>query len=257
MTAASPDPDPDLDTRRRPRPASRSGRTQPAGAAVEAASGSWSLAVKDARRELLLEAARAEFGDKGLEGATMRSIALRARCTTGAIYPLFESKEAIYAALLADSLARLDIAVGAAMAATTSPRARLEAGSQAFIDHYLAHRFEVNLGLYAFRGLKPQGVGDGRDQALNAALLAVLDRFAPPLAELQGKRRDQKQPDQVRPLVALLFSQMIGALVLQLAGRLEILDVDARRLISLLLDQWMPDPGRRPGRSPGKPSNRH
>ena len=192
----------------------------------------WSLAVRDARRELLLDAARTEFGEKGLEGATMRAIASRARCTTGAIYPLFESKEAIYAALLENSLARLDARVAAAMAVARPPRERLAAGCQAFVDHYLAHRFEVNLGLYAFRGLKRQGVGGVRDQDLNRALLAVLDRLGAVLAEARGVDRDA-----VRPLVALLFSQMIGALVLQLAGRLDMLDVDAGGLVTLLLAQ--------------------
>ena len=197
----------------------------------------WSLAVRDARRDLLLDAARAEFADKGLEGATMRAIAQRARCTTGAIYPLFDSKEAIYAALLADSLARLDASVGAAIAAARTPATRLRAGCRAFIDHYLAHRFEVNLGLYAFRGLKRQGVGDGRDAALNRALHAVLDRLAVPLAECRGL--DHKA---ARPLVALLFSQMIGSLVLQLAGRLEPFDVNAQGLVELLLGEWLSKP---------------
>jgi AcrR family transcriptional regulator len=66
----------------------------------------WSDVVKGAKRELLLRAARDEFAEQGLEGATMRGIALRAGCTTGAIYPLFDSKEAIYAELLRPWLPR-------------------------------------------------------------------------------------------------------------------------------------------------------
>ena len=73
-----------------------------------AAAKDWSDVVKGAKRELLLRAARDEFAEQGLEGATMRGIAVRAGCTTGAIYPLFDSKEAIYAELLTQSLAALD-----------------------------------------------------------------------------------------------------------------------------------------------------
>ena len=62
----------------------------------------WSDVVKGAKRELLLRAARDEFAEQGLEGATMRGIAVRAGCTTGAIYPLFDSKEAVYAELLSN-----------------------------------------------------------------------------------------------------------------------------------------------------------
>jgi TetR/AcrR family transcriptional regulator len=90
----------------------------------------------------------------------------------------------------------------------------------------------VNLGLYAFRGLKRQGVGKEADRALNQALWKVLQRIADPLAEVRGLA-----VESVRPLVALLFAQMIGALVLQLAGRLELLQIDPRELLRLLLAQ--------------------
>jgi AcrR family transcriptional regulator len=192
----------------------------------------WSSAVRGAKRDLLLNAARDEFVDKGLEGATMRGIALRAGCTTGAIYPLFDSKEAIYAALLEQSLMLLDQHVADAIARVQGTKLQVEAACHAFLEYYLSHRFEVNLGLYAFRGLKRQGVGKKADRLLNQALWKVLQRIADPLAEARGIA-----VMDVRPMVALLFSQMIGALVLQIAGRLEFLEIDARELLRLLLQQ--------------------
>jgi AcrR family transcriptional regulator len=192
----------------------------------------WSSAVRGAKRDLLLNAARDEFVDKGLEGATMRGIALRAGCTTGAIYPLFDSKEAIYAALLEQSLMLLDQHVAGAIARVQGTKLQVEAACRAFLEYYLSHRFEVNLGLYAFRGLKRQGVGKKADRLLNQALWKVLQRIADPLAEARGIA-----VMDVRPMVALLFSQMIGALVLQIAGRLEFLEIDARELLRLLLQQ--------------------
>ena len=194
----------------------------------------WGSALHDARRGLILSAARDEFIDKGLEGASMRSIALRAGCTTGAIYPQFESKERMYAALLAQSLERLDTAVLAAVqaagTASSSADVQVRAGCQAFLSYYMAHPFEVNLGLYAFRGLKRQGVGKPTDRELNAALWQVLDRIAQPLEQSHGGGAEAAQS-----LIALLFSQMIGALVLQLAGRLDPLGTDPARLLDLLL----------------------
>ena len=206
--------------------------------AVSTPTGHWGSALHDARRGLILSAARDEFIDKGLEGASMRSIALRAGCTTGAIYPHFESKERMYAALLAQSLERLDTVVLAAVqAASTAPdsapgvaHAQVRAGCQAFLAYYMAHPFEVNLGLYAFRGLKRQGVGKPTDRELNAALWQVLDRIAQPLEQSHGGSAEAAQS-----LVALLFSQMIGALVLQLAGRLDPLGTDPARLLDLML----------------------
>lgn len=205
---------------------------------VSTQTGHWGSALHDARRGLILSAARDEFIDKGLEGASMRSIALRAGCTTGAIYPQFESKERMYAALLAQSLERLDTVVLAAVqAASTAPdsalglaHAQVRAGCLAFLSYYMAHPFEVNLGLYAFRGLKRQGVGKPTDRELNAALWQVLDRIAQPLEQSHGGG-----PEAAQSLVALLFSQMIGALVLQLAGRLDPLGTDPARLLDLML----------------------
>lgn len=192
----------------------------------------WSRSVKVAKQELLLRAAREEFAELGLEGATMRGIALRAGCSTGAIYPLFESKEAIYADLLQHSLSALDVRVAGAVQATQGAEAQVAAGCEAFLGYYLENRFEVNLGLYAFRGVKRQGVGRKLDDTLNRALAQVLERIAQPLGRMQGR-----DAADVRPWVALLFSQMIGALVLQMAGRLKFLDTDARLLLGMMLTQ--------------------
>ena len=190
----------------------------------------WGSAIKGARKDLILRAARDEFVDKGLEGASMRNIALRAGCSTGAIYPQFESKETIYAALLDRSLALLDAQVAAAVDTADSPSEKVRAGCQAFLGYYLAHPFEVNLGLYAFRGIKRQGVGKTSDRELNAMLWQVLDRIAHPLAAARGL-----SAQGVRPLVALIFSQMIGALVLQLAGRMDPPGTGAAELLKLML----------------------
>ncbi|POA15406.1 TetR/AcrR family transcriptional regulator, partial [Pseudomonas sp. FW300-N1A1] len=67
--------------------------------------------LTDARRALVLDAARTVFAEAGIEGASIREIAKRAGYTPGAIYSYFESKEAIYAALLDESLLRLQAAV--------------------------------------------------------------------------------------------------------------------------------------------------
>jgi AcrR family transcriptional regulator len=195
----------------------------------------WAVSVKDAKRDFLLQAAREEFMDKGLEGATMRGISLRAGCTTGAIYPLFDSKEDIYAALLGQSLSRLDAHVAAAVAPGATPAAQVAAACAAFLAYYGQHPFEVNLGLYAFRGIKRSGVGKDSDLALNQALWTVLERIALPLAQARGL-----PAQEVRPWVALVFSQMIGALVLQLAGRLDALKTNPKDLLRLMLAQLLP-----------------
>lgn len=64
--------------------------------------------MNDSRRALMLDAARSVFERLGIEGASIREIAKQAGYTPGAIYSYFENKEAIYGALLAESLERLN-----------------------------------------------------------------------------------------------------------------------------------------------------
>jgi AcrR family transcriptional regulator len=61
-----------------------------------------------------------------VEGASIRVIAKRAGYTAGAIYSYFDSKEAIYAALLRESLERLQQAVDAARASRARPDRSLD-----------------------------------------------------------------------------------------------------------------------------------
>lgn len=65
-------------------------------------------------RERILDAARTIFAEAGLEGASLRAIAARAGYTPAALYFHFDSREAIYAALLQASLLELRADVGAA-----------------------------------------------------------------------------------------------------------------------------------------------
>ncbi|MES2936083.1 MAG: helix-turn-helix domain-containing protein [Pseudomonadota bacterium] len=168
----------------------------------------WNEPVSAMKKDAILAAAREVFQEQGLDGASMRAIAARAGCTTGAIYPLFASKEHIYAALLEQSLAALNARVAGAHA---KARARPhEAAAKAFVDYYLDRPYEVNLGLYAFHGLKRLGVGKDADRALNAALAATVRLFSP---------RPAADGSTDLPAMAV-FAQLIGLLVLHLAGRL-------------------------------------
>jgi len=184
--------------------------------------GPWASSVRDMKRVAILAAASEVFGEEGLQGATMRQIAQRAGCTTGAIYPLFASKELIYAELLATSLADLHAHVSAAAsgAGTGLPHER---AAKAFLDHYLARPYEVNLGLYAFNGLKKLGVGKEHDRALNKALMDTLVLLSP------HERRSRSSPPDAEAMAT--FAQLIGTLVLHQAGRLQFAKLSPKQLI--------------------------
>ena len=54
-------------------------------------------------QERILEAARAEFLDKGFRTASLRTIVKTAGVTTGALYGYYDSKEALFDALVKQS----------------------------------------------------------------------------------------------------------------------------------------------------------
>src|SRR6201985_2478992 len=93
-------------------------------------------AVRGHKRELILGAAKQLFAEEGLEGASLRAIAVRAGYTPAALYFHFESKEAIYAEVLKGSLALLGATVDQAIAQAKSPAQRLKAAAMSFFRFY-------------------------------------------------------------------------------------------------------------------------
>lgn len=185
------------------------------------------------RRTAIVAAAAAVFSEHGLDGASMRMVAQRAGCTTGAIYPLFASKEDLYAELLDTSLAQLHTHVASAVARRGKGPAH-ERAALAFLDYYLARPNEVNLGLYAFQGLKARGVGKQHDRELNQALARTLALLSPANVRTDGADID------IRSMA--VFAQLIGTLVLHQAGRLRVARFSPRQLVEhALAHQHLPD----------------
>lgn len=183
-------------------------------------------AVADHKRQLILAAARRVFERDGLEGASLRAIAAEAGYTPAALYFHFDSKEALYAAVLADSIARLRAAVEERVAAAPDAAGRFRAAQQAFFDFYAAQPRDLDLGFYLFQGgMRPRGLGRERDRALNAALEATLL----PLAE--AARALGATPAGARVLMADAFAHAVGLLLLLHTGRIRMFGADARALL--------------------------
>ena len=178
----------------------------------------------------MLDGARAVFAEHGLEGASIRAIAQAAGCTTGAIYPYFSGKEAIYAELLSESLAALCSAVAAAAQDRRSPESQLAGGARAFFDYYARRPDELALGLYLFQGIKRRGLGTGLDTRLNRQLGEVLDALRPPIVLLLGDASAAEME------ISMLFTYLVGLLIVEHTGRLKILRGSAPALLERYLN---------------------
>jgi AcrR family transcriptional regulator len=183
------------------------------------------------KRGLILAAARRVFEAEGLDGASLRAIAAQAGYTPAALYFHFDSKEAIYAEVLDDSLAKLSAAVHRAVISARSPAARLRAAAMGFFRFYADHPRDLDLGFYLFRGgMKPQGLGRARDEALNAALAAALQPIADAALALGAGRA------AARLLVVDTFAHAAGLLLLAHTGRIRMFGADAARLMLRYID---------------------
>jgi AcrR family transcriptional regulator len=180
-----------------------------------------------AKRDRILEAARRIFEAEGLEAASLRGIAAAAGYTPAALYFHFDSKEALYAEVLAASIDRLREAIRSAASRAAGPAAKLNAAALAFFDFYAQNPRDLDLGFYLFRGgMRPKGVGRDRDRALNAALA---DALFPIGAAARALGVDGKAADL---LTADIFAHATGLLLLAHTGRIRMFGASARDLMA-------------------------
>ena len=179
-------------------------------------------AVSGHKRELILDAAKQVFVEEGLEGASLRAIAVRAGYTPAALYFHFESKEAIYAEVLNASLALLAGAIDRAVAQTRTAQQKLKAAAMAFFRFYAENPRDLDLGFYLFRGgMKPAGLGHERDERLNTALEAALRPIAEAAIDLGASRQ------KANLLMVDCFAHATGLLLLLHTGRIRMFGASA------------------------------
>ena len=189
-------------------------------------------AVSELKRSLIMDAARQVFEAEGLDGASLRAIATAAGYTPAALYFHFESKEAIYAEVLRESLTALRKAVAGAVARAKTPADQFRAAALAFFRYYADNPRDLDLGFYLFRGgMEPHGLGKERDEVLNSALELALHPIAS-AAEALGARHDE-----ARFLMADIFAHAAGLLLLAHTGRIRMFGASAPHLMERFVDR--------------------
>jgi AcrR family transcriptional regulator len=183
-------------------------------------------AVSNLKRGLILDAARAVFEAEGLDGASLRAIAVAAGYTPAALYFHFDSKEAIYAEVLRESLVNLGQTVNGAASRGKRAVDRLRATAMAFFRFYDENPRDLDLGFYLFRGgMKPQGLGKERDTMLNTSLEAALHPIFEAARELGAS------PEEAKLLMVDTFAHAAGLLLLAHTGRIRMFGVSASNLM--------------------------
>ena len=88
----------------------------------------------------ILDAAAAEFGEKGFHESSIVSITIRAGVALGSFYTYFESKEALFKALVADMSGRVRDHVAPALQGQKSALEAEGAALKAFLDFARGHK---------------------------------------------------------------------------------------------------------------------
>ena len=186
-------------------------------------------AQMDSRRAGVLDAARSVFQRLGIEGASVREIAREAGYTPGSIYSYFENKEAIYGALLGESLERLNTVVDAAGKHSLPPADQLNAKAVAWFGFFAANPRDLDLGFYLVQGLQPRGLTAELNFQLNDRLH---DALRPCEVALQaiGLSADAALRENTS-----LFAHGVGLLLMQHTGRIRMFGQDASALFQVYL----------------------
>jgi TetR/AcrR family transcriptional regulator len=192
--------------------------------------------LRDARRQVIIDAARRVFERVGLDGASIRLIAAEAGCTTGAIYPWFAGKEEVYAAILAESLDHLTTYIANRIARVSDVTMRARAGIEAFYRYYQKNPAEVSLGLYLFRGqgIQPAGLNSELNRALNAQLGAAFELIATAISESGFDDPTGRAADGI--------CHATGLLVMTNAGRMKVFRSRPDQLMIRYLETFLLKP---------------
>jgi AcrR family transcriptional regulator len=105
------------------------------------------------RRDHVLECAERIFSDKGLHQATMQEIAEEAEYATGTLYTLFESKDAIFAAVVRRRMSEIDATVRDAARSGPPARERIDRFVSSFFEFFESKKHLVQLYVNVTGGL--------------------------------------------------------------------------------------------------------
>lgn len=153
-------------------------------------------------RNDILEAAAAEFADRGFGNTSLRQLMAAAKVSTTAFYARYPSKDAVLIALVEDLMAELFAGGAAALAKAPHVDAGIEAGLAVLVSTLRRHRPVVALALTEGAAIAEVSA------ALGDALGALAELLASRIAASRGSRR-RSRADRSRAWA------LVGALHLQ------------------------------------------
>lgn len=181
-------------------------------------------------REALVASARAVFARQGFHGASLATVAREAGLSKGAVYSNFESKSALFLAVLDSDLARLD-------PDAWDPTERYDAIEQLATLGRDRSRWPqeasegLGFGLATFEFV----ASAARDPAVSAALAERLDRLLTGFTAVARRERADDDPLDVSALALVLLAFDQGLMSIFLVGGARVEATVAREAVRRLL----------------------
>jgi AcrR family transcriptional regulator len=115
------------------------------------------MTAEHATKQLIRQAARSLFAERGYNAISMRDIAQIVGKQPGGIYNHFKSKQAILVDLMQDNLQRAYEAVIAPIEEDTPPSERLERFVRNHVTYNIANPDDIFIAYMELRSLEPEG----------------------------------------------------------------------------------------------------
>ncbi len=125
---------------------------------------------RGARQQLILDAAKSVFAERGFLNTTVEEIAARAEVAVGTLYRYFQSKEELYVSLLFEAMNIFDQRITAIQQRAAPPDAQLHAVWDFFYEFYQSQPEYYR----AFMFLHHEGLSD----LISPAVITQINRYA-------------------------------------------------------------------------------
>jgi AcrR family transcriptional regulator len=165
------------------------------------------IAITDARRALILEAAQRVLSRSGLENASMREIAKEAGYTPGAIYSYFSGKQMIMTALLESMLHRLATATEQSVSLKTLPEQAMGVRARAWVTYLMENALDKQVLLHLYQTVGNQKKDPKEGPRIHDLVIQTLDPLirSAPLASLD--------PVVAKSELEVIWSHALGLLL--------------------------------------------
>ena len=189
------------------------------------------------RRAHVIEAASAEFAEKGFDGAQVGEIAARAEVSLGTVYSMFEAKEGLFEAVIENAAESIRETVRAKVEAIPDPNERLLALIDSLFTCFAENEALLRIYARAAHGLPwriRQSMGD-RAQVLFASFTEWVRELA---VEATAKGPLEGFGPDAIALTAIGSVTTAAAAAAEGTSRqpLEVLARDVRRVFERILD---------------------